>query len=268
MDILKLETKTVLITVKTYPNPSKKHTETVCCAGIDLDTEEWIRLYPIPFRFLDHNKQFPKYSIITVKCEKAPKDKRIESYRVDQDSIKIIDHLDTKNKWLKRKNIVLPTLSPSFCKIFEDIKVHKSLGVFKPCDITFSWKKADLKNPGKRQVPYAQLSFFDQQKKEIEQIPFNFYYNFKCHGRAKCSGHRLLIIDWELGQAYRSWRHIYETEDILLEKIKERWFCKMCTDKYDTHFYVGNQHRFQDQFMVLGVFYPPNAPKDYSNLLG
>jgi len=33
-----LETKQVLITVKAYPNPSVKYGETVCCAGIDIET--------------------------------------------------------------------------------------------------------------------------------------------------------------------------------------------------------------------------------------
>ena len=32
--------KRVLITVKAYPNPSKKYGETVCCAGVDVNTTE------------------------------------------------------------------------------------------------------------------------------------------------------------------------------------------------------------------------------------
>ena len=60
---LSLETKTVLVTVKAYPNPSRKYTETVCCAGIDIDTKKWIRLYPIPYRDLDESQKFKKYNI-------------------------------------------------------------------------------------------------------------------------------------------------------------------------------------------------------------
>ena len=43
------EVKNVLVTVKAYPNLSRKYGETVCVAGIDLDSKQWIRLYPIPF---------------------------------------------------------------------------------------------------------------------------------------------------------------------------------------------------------------------------
>jgi hypothetical protein len=137
-EVVEWETKTVLITVKTYPNPSTKYIETVCCAGVDINSGQWVRLYPIPFRYLEYNQKFPKYSIVKVKCHKSPKDKRVESYRVAQDSIEIVDHLDTKNKWGRRKEIVLPATASSFCEIQGLVSENKSLGVFKPCNISFS----------------------------------------------------------------------------------------------------------------------------------
>ena len=99
--------KRVLITVKAYPNPSKKYQETVCVAGIDIENHEWIRLYPVPYRDLDQNKKFKKYTIIKVKVIKAKDDKRPESYKVDPNSIQIEEFLDTKDKWERRKAIVL-----------------------------------------------------------------------------------------------------------------------------------------------------------------
>ena len=41
----------VLITVTTYPLPSRSHDELVCTAGI-LEDGSWIRIYPVPFKFL------------------------------------------------------------------------------------------------------------------------------------------------------------------------------------------------------------------------
>lgn len=249
-------TKHVLITVKAYPNPSKKYGETVCCAGIDVDTRQWIRLYPIPFRDLDNSQKFKKYTIISVRCWKAPDDQRVESYKIDMDSIELLSHLDTKQNWKKRKEIVLQTVSPSFCSILANAEKDKSLGVFKPRDIDFSWKKATLESEAKREACYAQLSFFDTNKKMIEQIPFDFYYHFKCHGQPDCPGHQLPIIDWEIGQAYRDWRYKYSPQYLLLQKIKQRWLDLICSEKNDIYFYVGNMKRFHDNFMVLGVFYP------------
>jgi hypothetical protein len=257
--ILGLETKNVLITVKAPPNPSKKHQETNCCAGIELSTAKWIRLYPIPFRLLEDNKKFPKYSIITVNCERPLRDKRVESYKIDHDSITIQRLIDTSKQWEERKEIVLPTLSPSFCAIFEEIRNNKSLGVFKPIDIEFDFKKSIGQDENKRQAAYNQYRLFERKLKPIEQIPFSFYYKFRCHNSPDCCGHKLMIHDWELNESYRRWRIKYKEEKLLLDKIKQKWFSDICGPKKDVYFYVGNVWRRPKQFMVLGVFYPPKA---------
>jgi len=71
-----------------------------------------------------------------------------------------------------------------------------------------------------------------------------------------CPGHKLPIIDWEIGQAYRDWRYKYKIQEQLLQKIRQRWLDLMCSEKNDVYFYVGNMKRFHNEFMVLGVFYP------------
>ena len=96
---MQFQTKKILVTVKAYPNPSSKYVETVCCAGIDLSANQWIRLYPIPYRLLEDEKQFKKYSTIEVACFKATDDRRPESYKVNADSIKVFPGvIDTKDK--------------------------------------------------------------------------------------------------------------------------------------------------------------------------
>lgn len=144
---MQTEKKRVLITVKAYPNPSKKYKETVCCAGIDLSTDQWIRLYPIRFRYLKTHQQFNKYSIIEVSCSKSSNDARPESYRVDEDSIQVVDFIDTTNdkEWTRRKEIVLPTVSPSHCNIIsESVSRDKSLGLFRPTNVAFEFDKAPV----------------------------------------------------------------------------------------------------------------------------
>jgi len=251
-----LQTKQVLITVKAYPNPSKKYGETVCCAGIDLETGSWIRLYPIQYRDLESSKRFAKYDIVAVNCEKAKRDHRVESYQVDQDSIRVLRHLDTKDNWRARKEIVLPTASSSFCDIQAMVEQNLSLGMFKPHSVAFSSQKAPDEGEAEREACYAQLSFFDRQKKAIERVPFDFYYGFRCAGRDDYPGHRLKIVDWEMGQAYRKWREESESQEELLRKIESRWLTEICSDRNDVYLYVGNMQRLREQFLVLGVFYP------------
>lgn len=254
------EKKTVLVTVKAYPNPSKKYGETVCVAGIDLDANKWIRLYPVPYRDLDNDKKFPKYSIIEVMAVKSKDDHRPESYKVDADSIKVIDHIDTgkKRDWEQRKKYVLPTVSTSMCEILKRSQESDlSLGAFKPKNVDFIVKKASKVDEDERQSCYAQLSFLNRSKNAPEAIPFDFRYRFFCENEPICSGHNLQIIDWEIGQTYRDWSWKYKPQELLLEKIKEKWLTQMCSDKRNTHFFVGNMKRRRDTFMVLGVFYPP-----------
>jgi hypothetical protein len=59
-------TKTkVLIAVMTYPHPSESHQELVCTAGI-TEAGEWVRLYPIDYRYRPKNQQFRKYQWIEI----------------------------------------------------------------------------------------------------------------------------------------------------------------------------------------------------------
>lgn len=264
-DMTTLQTKKVLIAVKAPPNPSEGYQETNCCAGIDLATGKWVRLYPIPFRLLDSEQQFPKYSIISVKCQRPLRDKRIESYKVDQDSIRILEHLDTKNEWARRREIILPVVSPSFCRILHDVSLNKSLGLFRPSNVQFVTKKLSLTKQAKLEATYRQYWLFDKQLKPLEQIPFAFYYDFRCGGCSDCPSHRLMIHDWELVAAYRRWRRKHTQHGLLLDKIKETWLHKLCAPTKDTHFIVGNMWRHPEQFMVLGVFYPPKSPPTLFN---
>ncbi len=256
---MKFDKKQILVTVKAYPNPSKKYGETVCCAGVDLSNSRLIRLYPIPFRDLDNDQKFKKYSIIEVKCFPPSDDHRPESLRVDADSISVIALLDTeKGTWKKRKDIVLKVPVKSMCQVYREAESEDvSLGLIKPESVTFEWAKQSLSDQKARDACYAQLNLFNKQKKPIEEIPLDFYYKFKCADVAECPGHKLSIIDWELRQSYRQWRMRYPDEKELLQKIEQKWIEISDTAKKDVYFYVGNMKRFRKTFMVLGVFWPP-----------
>lgn len=111
----KKEKLKVLITVKTYPIPSKKYNELVCTAGV-RENGELVRLYPINFRDLPYSQQYTKYQWIEVVAEKhAGPDKRKESYKPDVKTIKMLgepiptDHGD----WSERAKYVLKKIARS-----------------------------------------------------------------------------------------------------------------------------------------------------------
>lgn len=247
--------KQVLVTVKAYPQPSKKHQETVCTAGICLDSKEWIRMYPVPFRYLEDNKQFKKYDVLDVEVSVDGTDGRPESHKIRGDTLKIIENVSSDDNWKRRKEIVLPTLSASMCEIIrEQAESKKSLGAFRlkrPKDL--QWKAVDFSQTDDDSV---QLSLFDEKKKKLERLPYDFRYKYVCEGESNCNGHFQKILDWELGEAYRQWTMKYAGEAEALSKIKEKWLDQMFAEDKDSCVFVGNHHLHRDKFMILGVFYP------------
>ena len=255
---MRFEKKRILITVKAYPNPSRKYTETVCTAGIDLTPKRWIRLYPIPFRDLEFKKRFKKYDIIEAQVKKAQNDSRPESYNVECDSINFVTSLSTQNSWKSRKDHILPLLSNSMCEIEEKCKKEGiSLGLFRPREnVGFSWEPIADKWEPEVERRYAQLSMFNPQKKVLGKIPYIFRFEYFCENESRCKGHNQCIVDWEIGGAYRSWKQKYRNEEKTLEMIKNKWRNEIFGEKRDTYFFVGNQFRFRT-FMILGIFWPP-----------
>ena len=61
-----VETKRALIVVRTYPNPEERGVESSCTAAI-TERQEWLRLFPVPYRFLDDDKRLvlPPSSVAT-----------------------------------------------------------------------------------------------------------------------------------------------------------------------------------------------------------
>lgn len=258
MSSSKWETKRILITVKAYPQPSRRYGEAVCVAGI-TDEGKWIRLYPVQFRDLPREKQFRKYEWIEAKVIKSADDPRPESYHVDLDSIRKLSFVDTKNNWAERKKIVLPLLNKSLEELIERWKNENiSLGLIKPREVlelvihqeTENWKP-------EKEMYLRQISFFSSgQKQVLEKVPWSFAYKFSCDDE-KCSGeHILSYVDWEIYESYRSWRKKYKDET--LTQIKKKYF-DYFKENCDLYFYVGTvykYHRF-GRFVIIGAFYPP-----------
>ena len=133
------EKKRILVTVKAYPERSKTYGTSVCTAGI-TDEGEWIRLYPISMLPFIGKQKISKYFWIEAECKKNTKEKlkRKESYKVRQDSIRIVDTSLSKPKvdWDGRKGLILPHVDPSLEHLAERFKEDKvSLGLIKPKEL-------------------------------------------------------------------------------------------------------------------------------------
>jgi hypothetical protein len=250
--------KRILITVRTYPVPSRSSIEVSCTAGID-ENGHWIRLFPVPYRFLDQDKRFRKYQRIEANVTKAESDPRPESYKIDIDSITImpVPIIPTSNNWEERKVILRPLTTSSLCYLQSERDQNKepTLGFFKPRTITgfkieptkATWSESDL-------TRLRQYSMFGNiPKTELQKLPYVFSYDFKC-SNPSCRGHELMCTDWELGASFWSWRYKYGSN--WETKFRNKYETEMILG-YDTHFFVGTLNNHPSEWIIIGLFYPP-----------
>jgi hypothetical protein len=260
-----METLCVLVTVKAYPAVSKKRGEVECVAGIDVATPRWIRLFPVPFRDLPLVSQFKKYETIEVEVEKASNDPRPESHTPNTDSIRVVRQALRAGKAQERRSYVEPLLRPSMCAIRRAREANgDSPGVFRPGELLdFTWERDDSPWDAAQEAKLQQISLLMPDKTTLEKIPYRFRYLYGCTYEPRCNGHSQTIIDWEIQQAFRSWRDEHQSEEVALERIRYKWAEQMFGPKRDTYFYTGNQHLNPNSFLILGVFWPEKlSPTD------
>ena len=120
--------------VKAYPEPSQRHGETVCVAGVgtDLDRPTWVRLWPIDFRGLPFDERFTKYAEVELDVLAATSDRRPESRRPIEGSIVSTGRVfSTDRGWATRWPLIEPLLMPSMCELMRKQQLDRtSLGAF------------------------------------------------------------------------------------------------------------------------------------------
>ncbi len=244
----------VLITVKTYPLPSKNYEELVCTAGIREDGT-FIRLYPIDYRYRPYTQWYSKYQWIEANVEKNTNDPRPESFRPLGD-IKILgEPLGTAENWKERKKYILANEIPTMCDLESCPQTEVSVGIIRPKEVTdFIIEETEREWKAQWIAQMRQLNLFGPEKKPLEKIPYKFSYKFICE-HPKCKGHKKMIEDWELGELYRRMRNKFQDEEIACKKVKEKYYGDICDPKIDTHFFVGTvlQH---GSWIILGTFWP------------
>ena len=262
------EKKRILVVVKTYPNPSRNYGETVCCAGVDLDSGRWVRMYPITFRQLAE-RQFAKYQLIECSATPPRGDKRPESLRINQDSIQIIgEPLPSGPTGWRRRMALLPPPSLSL----EEIRAAQaadgtSIGMFRPRQIErLVIEKAepwtDRQQTYLRQQSLGLGEEVARAMQELEQVPWTFSYRFTCSDERCTTSHELQIQDWEIGQSFRRWSRT--DPDRWEEMIRQRY--ERDLPDRDLYLVVGNLAKRHQTFVIIGLVRPPRSKVDGGNV--
>ncbi|WP_375385068.1 hypothetical protein [uncultured Microbacterium sp.] len=259
----------MLITVKASPQPSARYGDTVCVAGIRVDggRAEWIRLYPLAFRWMGVEQQFKKFDLIDVEVRREIKDSRPESYRPDIDSIKVVRHLDD---WKDRQPYMERVARTSTCALSAAATAHHdapSLGMVTvraverlKVEAFGEWTVAQKARIAAA-ANLAPLSLFGDAARtppELKAPRFVARYEYFCTADG-CPRHVGQILDWELtalqGRLHR------EPDAEAITQIERKFLTQMFAPGRQTSFFMGNfeDARKRHSFSVLGAYYPPEG---------
>ncbi len=256
------QTKHILILAKTYPYPSTKYRETSCIAGMD-DEGRLLRLFPVPFRYLQGEKQFSKWQWISARIRKAVKDHRPESHNIDRDSILTLGTVKTREGWADRIRILEQHLfsDPDTLEAKRQ-STGVTLGVIKPVEI----KELVIhpsKNPDwteKEKNSLAQDFLFDhiETKKHfvLRKLPYDFYYRYICDTPSGPKEFKHMVTDWEAGALY--WNCLKSHPKDWEAALRHRLECEFMTGR-QVYFLMGTMHRFPNQWLITAFHYPPKA---------
>lgn len=254
----------ILILCKTYPSPSTKHSETSCVAGLE-ESGRMIRLYPVPFRLIEGEK-FSKWQWLTAVVEEAKNDRRPESHLIKVDTIRINGRpIPTTNNWAARLSFIdrIP-LFPDFASLESERRRNgATIGLVRPMRIsaldimparTPDWTEEERSKLFQLQ---QQGNFFEANITDnivpLRKLPFDFYYRYECEVNGKVFSYKHKIVDWEVGALYWNVRHKHGLNWESAFRAKLEWELPKC----NLMLLMGNIHRFQDQWLIISLIYPP-----------
>lgn len=263
--------KKVLITVTTYPLPSRSYDELVCTAGV-LETGEWIRIYPVPLKFLRGLRSNGKIESFKYNWIELDLNKRTDDFRPESHSpasygfadLETFGKIGTDSNWATRKKYCTVNVYTNLTKLIADSQKPKnvSLATFKPKEIIAFEIEDDAREwKDEWKEIRKQGDLFEQEKSPeivIPKLPYKFYYRFKDEVGTES---RLMIEDWEIGALYWNCLKAAEgIEKIALEKVREKYERDFLKEK-DIYLFLGttkewHMRRAKNPFVIIGVFYP------------
>lgn len=250
----------LLILTKTYPNPSQKYRETTCVAALTRNGE-LRRIYPVPFRLLEGNAQFKRWEWIRARIIKARDDLRPESYKIDVDSIVRSNRtVSSSNQWTDRRKLIEPHIVRTPAALEERrqrtgetvgiLPVTSLLGLEITPEKETDWTEEE-------RTKLSQQGLFDSEevrsRMPLRKVPFRFHYRYECTDGHIREENRHLILDWEAAALYWNCLRLYGArwEDKFRQKLEVEFSQK------GLHLMMGTVHRFPDQWLIIGLFYPP-----------
>jgi len=254
-------TEDILILAKTYPSPSTRYRETTCVAGVNSNGQ-MRRIFPVPFRLLGGSAQFKKWEWINARMSVPSGDHRPESRRIDTDSIvRTGKILQVKGgDWSERLQWIEPHVVDSFTAL--EVRRQNSgetFGFIRPSrllELTITPSKEEEWTEQDK-IKLSQDGLFDsievKRRAPLRKLPYEFHYRYSIDTAVGVETHTHKLTDWEAGALY--WNCI-ESYGLQWEAKFRRRLETEFAEK-DLYFLMGTIHRFPDQWLIVGLVYPP-----------
>ncbi len=225
------------------------------------------RLYPVPFRLIQDERQFKKWQWITARVERSGSDNRPESYKLYVDTINCDEKpLSTDKQWRARRPWIarLPTFDNFDSAEDARQKTGITLATIRPKRIlALEVKPAECpqwtdEEKAKLLQMQNQGNLFEQEAEAkelrlLKKVPYDFHYRYECASGTGIAEHRHKIVDWEAGALF--WKvqrsHGKDWEGPFRAKLEQR------LPEDDLMFLMGTIHRFPDQWLIVSLIYPP-----------
>jgi len=246
----------VTILVKASPQPSKTHSETVCCAGLQEDGS-WKRLFPVRFRRLSKDKAFNRWATVNFRYKLPRSDTREESCHVFEDSIEISGRVskdDEKTALIERALVASEV---------EAIDRGQSLAVVRPSDVALTWRRlssSEIESDRKKFADQVnQLSLLEDEIAAYQPCPFKFKLSFVCDGKR----YNKTCADWETTATF--FNHSKQMEESEVLEYLQRTYCEDYVKK-GMVLALGNMKSRPHTWQLLGIF--PVKPLTQPDLFG
>ncbi len=249
--------KRILILGMTYPSYSAKYVENVCTGALLEDSGEMIRIHPMPKRYMEEGQQFRSFQWIRAKIARYSEDPRPESYRIEQDTIRLEEVLDShpgKRAQLER--------SPHMCKSVEDLRSRNdnghgiSLGIVKPKEILGIKMVAKTEQEREewkaKEYLLKQQRWFEPPPRALDFPEFDFKVSWKCDD-ATCTTHDMGLLQWGIHELYRKLKNDPDVKSKMLTRLE----ADLDLTKRDLFLFLGSFRGHMHNFGLMSAYCPP-----------
>jgi hypothetical protein len=244
-----------LIIGRAYPEPSKKHIETVCTGAI-TEGGRLLRLYPISWRYLEDHQQYRLWSWAKFDIRKSDDDKRKESYRVREETISVISTVESQAERFSLLSRAIVQDRETLERQYREDWTSIGLVEIEMIDFRTSKPRTDWEQA----KPYIKQSNLYVDVKPLEQSPIDLKLKFRCKNNPACKTHFCRLIGWEYMEAFRNFRAKYHSDSEGVAKIKEAVERKFSDARNSAFALLGTHSRYPIWMIGQLYFFKKDLP--------